>query len=197
MNRNDFSIPSNRFIITCTLVVFLLIGALAWRFTSLKEWLKPSDMIAAVHDLRSRHMVALLLVMGIYLLANLIMFPVTGLVIATLVAFGPIFGYFYALGGMSLSALATYGAGYALGYDLVRRWKGRWAKKVNRHLEHRGILSVFVLRLLPVAPFTLVNLLAGASYLHFADYTIGSLLAFIISLFSVTLIYVQVETAVA
>jgi uncharacterized membrane protein YdjX (TVP38/TMEM64 family) len=141
MRQNKFSVFSKRIIISGTIIGIMLICALAWRFTPLKHRIEPLRMIHAGQHLKNQHVTAFFLVMGVYLLANLIMFPVTGLVVATLAVFGPLFGYLYALGGMLLSAVTAYGVGYALGYKLVQRWKGRWARKVKCKLNATSALG--------------------------------------------------------
>ncbi len=52
---------------------------------------------------------------------------------------------------------------------------GQRLNKVSRALGKRGIVSVAVLRLVPVAPFTIVNLISGASHIRFRDYIVGTL----------------------
>jgi uncharacterized membrane protein YdjX (TVP38/TMEM64 family) len=41
-------------------------------------------------------------------------------------------------------------------------------------LAKRGLLTVMVVRVVPVAPFTVVNLIAGASHIRFRDFLIGT-----------------------
>jgi phospholipase D1/2 len=38
------------------------------------------------------------------------------------------------------------------------------------------VLAVAAIRLVPIAPFTLVNLIAGASKIRFADYLLGTVI---------------------
>jgi uncharacterized membrane protein YdjX (TVP38/TMEM64 family) len=53
---------------------------------------------------------------------------------------------------------------------------GTRIERVRRRLARQGILSIMVLRMVPVAPFTLVNMLAGASEIRFRDYLLGTAL---------------------
>ena len=59
----------------------------------------------------------------------------------------------------------------ALGRLLGTRWD-----RVHEQLRRRGLLAVVAVRVVPVAPFTLVNLAAGASGIRLADFVIGTLL---------------------
>ena len=48
--------------------------------------------------------------------------------------------------------------------------------RVRRGIVKRGVLAVAAVRLVPVAPFTLVNLVAGASRIRFSDYLLGTII---------------------
>lgn len=177
-------------------LVFLLLCVVAWRFTALNQWVEPEAVMQGIRRFSDQKIVAPLVMLALYLVGNLIMFPVTVLVVATIGVFGPLVGYVYAVAGLTLSASATYVAGYWLGADaLQRRRHWAWIDDINRHLEHRGIFSIFVLRLLPVAPFTLINLLIGAWRVRFRDYAIGSVLAFLTTVFGIAFVYAQIERA--
>ena len=117
-----------------------------------------------------------LVVAGCYLLAGLLLLPVTLLIVETAILFGPWLGFVYALGGSLVSAVAFYLAGRALGPGRVRRLPGRWLDRVARWISRRGIMAVVVARLLPLAPFTIVNLMAGAARIRFRDFVLGTLL---------------------
>ncbi|MEY4765374.1 MAG: hypothetical protein RI907_2047, partial [Pseudomonadota bacterium] len=44
------------------------------------------------------------------------------------------------------------------------------------HLERRGLLTMIAIRALPVAPFIMVNLSAGALRVKLKDYVLGSII---------------------
>ena len=48
--------------------------------------------------------------------------------------------------------------------------------RVRRSIAERGVLAVAAIRLVPIAPFTLVNLVAGASKIPFVDYLFGTII---------------------
>ena len=64
------------------------------------------------------------LVLGAYVVAGLLVVPVTLLIAATGVVFGPVLGVVYALAGALLSGFVTYSIGRRLGRDTVRRLAG-------------------------------------------------------------------------
>ncbi|WP_374367962.1 VTT domain-containing protein [Dongia sp.] len=118
----------------------------------------------------------LMAVVTVFVLAGFIAFPIVVLIVATTAIYGiwPGLGY-AALGAMS-SALATYCIGRWVGHPLLRRFLGPRLNRVSEKLTERGILAVTIIRLLPVAPYTLVNLVSGALRVSPIDYTIGTFL---------------------
>jgi uncharacterized membrane protein YdjX (TVP38/TMEM64 family) len=47
---------------------------------------------------------------------------------------------------------------------------------LHRQLEQRGVLAIAVIRLMPVAPFTIVNLLAGSARIRLWHFLLGTAL---------------------
>ncbi len=114
--------------------------------------------------------------LGIYVAAALTVMPISLLVVATAIVFDPWMTVVYALSGSVLGAGVTFAIGKALGRRAVRRVAGRRLNALSRRLGEGGVLAVMVLRMLPVAPFTVVNLVAGASHLRMRDFLIGTAL---------------------
>jgi uncharacterized membrane protein YdjX (TVP38/TMEM64 family) len=71
--------------------------------------------------------------------------------------------------------MATYGIGHWLGRDTVRRLLGARVNRLSQRIAARGIVAMMVIRMLPVAPFSVVNVIAGASHIRFRDFAIGTL----------------------
>ncbi len=115
-------------------------------------------------------------VLVIYPLASALLIPVNLLIAVTAAAFGPFLGFGYALAGALLAASLTFALGRAIGRHPVRRLAGRRVNAVRRRLSEHGLWAMTLLRLLPVAPFTLVNLVAGTARIRFRDFLLGSLL---------------------
>ena len=100
--------------------------------------------------------------------------PITLLITVTGLVFGAWPGFAYAALGTMAAAATTYGIGHWLGRDAVRRLAGARANRLSEHLGRRGVVAMAVLRLLPIAPFTIVNLVAGASHIGLRDYLVGT-----------------------
>lgn len=158
-------------------VAALLLGglALAWHWTPLHDYLDIATVTRFGERLQ-RNSFAPLLVVGCYVLAGLLVMPVMVVIAVTGIVFGPWLGALYALAGSLASAAVTYGIGRAVGRDLVRRLAGRRINRLNRQLGRRGLLTVVVLRLVPVAPFSVVNVVAGASQIRLRHFLLGTLI---------------------
>lgn len=166
---------SRRVPVLIAVATALIAVAAAWRWTPLAEWVKVETLVDAAEWLRARP-AAPFVVVASYVVAALVMFPVTALVVATVLVFGPVAGFAYALAGAVLSAAATYGVGRLVGRDLVRRLAGKRLNTLSRRLGKRGLLTVAAVRLLPIAPFTVVNVVAGASHIRLRDFVGGTVL---------------------
>jgi phospholipase D1/2 len=157
-------------------ILAVLFGmAAAWEWTPLAKQIDIRKVSAWSLSLRN-HPARVLIILGAYLVGSLVLVPVTVLILATTIVFGPVLGIAYSLAGCFLGAVATYAIGYVLGRDLVRQVSGAKWERVECKIGQTGIMAVATLRLLPVAPFTIVNLISGAFHVPVRDYFIGSLL---------------------
>ncbi|MEA2948692.1 MAG: phospholipase [Alphaproteobacteria bacterium] len=155
-----------------TLFVSLTI---AWHYPPLSTLANPSEIGPMLRSLAAEPW-APLLVMGIYLVGGLIAFPITVLIAATAAAFGPAAGLAYATAGSLLSAIVTYTVGAVLGRETLRGVLGSRLRRVQHKIVSGGVLAVAAIRLVPLAPFTVVNLVAGASEVKLGTYVAGTLL---------------------
>jgi uncharacterized membrane protein YdjX (TVP38/TMEM64 family) len=103
------------------------------------------------------------------------MVPVLLLILATGLAFGPVLGPLYAMGGCLASASLGFAIGRLTGLRPVQRVGGHRAAQVVRALERNGTLAVFLLRKVPV-PFLIANMIAGAAKIRYRDFVIGTVL---------------------
>jgi phospholipase D1/2 len=156
------------------LVAFVALAA-AWRWTPLGAWL-DFDGLARMARALQNHSWAPVMVLLAYVVAGFLVVPVTLLIIATVLVFGSWLGPVYALSGSLLSAATIYGLGRVLGRDAVRALAGPRLNRLSRRLGESGVLAIAALRLLPLAPFSIVNLVAGATHIGTRDFLLGTLL---------------------
>ena len=146
--------------------------ALVWRYTSLSDF---TD-IGLVSSVISRSDVAPLVAIAAFVIGGLLMFPVVVLIAATAAALGPWLGFVTAGTGVLLSALVLFGIGRVLGQARLQRLLGRRALRVQSRIIGKGIVAVAMIRMVPIAPFSIVNVVAGASKLRLRDYMLGTAL---------------------
>jgi uncharacterized membrane protein YdjX (TVP38/TMEM64 family) len=147
--------------------------AAAWRWTPLREFVSLAALVRIAQSLQESP-IAPLAVLAAYVVAGLLVIPITVMIIATGIVFGPIVGAIYALCGAILSAAVTYTLGKRIGRNSVRRLAGSRLNRITRRLARKGVMAIAAVRLLPIAPFTVVNAVAGASQIRMRDFLIGT-----------------------
>lgn len=131
-----------------------------------------------------------------YVAAVALAMPVLALITLGVLIFGPWPGMAYALAGMVAGATVTYGLGRLTGAQVLDRvLKGRW-QLMSTHLHRRGLWAIVLLRALPVAPFIVVNLGAGALRVRLRDYVLGTFLGLLPGTILISLFMRQVQQAV-
>jgi len=176
------------------LVVVLLLAA-SWRWTPLREWVHIETIFSSLAGLRGDWRAPIIVVTA-FIAGGLIAFPLTLMIVGSSIAFGAFYGFAYALLGAEVSAIVTYLIGHALGHKTLHRLPHRWVARVSRRLSRQGLLAVITLRVIPVAPFTAINLVMGASHIRFRDFALGSLLGMAPGTFALTLFSDQVVAAI-
>ncbi|MHA7836409.1 MAG: VTT domain-containing protein [bacterium] len=158
---------------TSLLVIALL--AAAWRWTPLSEWTSP-ERLAAWGRWFQEDPMGPLVAIGSIAIAGCLMVPITVLIVATGLVFGWLKGFSTALAGALLGTALGYALGRVLWRDVVRRLGGKRLNRLSSLLASRGVLSVATVRLIPIAPFTIVNLVAGSSHVRLRDTLLGTLI---------------------
>lgn len=118
---------------------------------------------------------ALPIVMVAFVVLGLALVPVILLVAATGVAFGPLLGPVYAMAGCLASASTGFAIGRWIGMERINKIGGDRIARVTRAMKRNGIFAVYLVRKVP-APFTLANIVVGASTVRFWDFIIGTVL---------------------
>jgi phosphatidylserine/phosphatidylglycerophosphate/cardiolipin synthase-like enzyme/uncharacterized membrane protein YdjX (TVP38/TMEM64 family) len=168
------------------ILLVLLTLAAAWRWGPLSEWMNSENLAVWTREIRGNP-ISFLGVLGAYVVGGLIMIPIALLVGVTAMFFSPTWGTLYSLLGCLLSALTTYLIGSSLGKQMVRKMVGQRLNRLSRQMAKQGILSVAMIRNMPVAPFAIVNIIAGASHIKLKDYLIGTALGMLPGIVAITI----------
>jgi len=178
--------------IRLAVVVIALLGfAALWRWGPLAQFADAATLEAWAQALDSPWRISILM-LAAYVVGGLFMFPVLILIAAVGLILGPFMGLLVATTGSLLSAFVGYGVGALLGRKLLGMMSGGRLHRLSRQLAKRGIMSITVIRLLPLAPFTLVNMAAGASHVRFRDFALGTVLGMSPGIVTITLFSGQV-----
>jgi phosphatidylserine/phosphatidylglycerophosphate/cardiolipin synthase-like enzyme/uncharacterized membrane protein YdjX (TVP38/TMEM64 family) len=175
------------------MTLLLLLGlAAAWRYSPLNEWLSMDALAEFAVTWKDNAATPLIVMLG-FIIGGLLVIPVTALIIISVLTFGPWLGFVYAISGSFLSAMTGYGLGNLLGRKTVRDLAGKRINDVSRQLAKRGLLTMLVVRVIPVAPFTIINLVAGASHIRLRDFSVGTVLGMLPGILGITLLTDRVE----
>ena len=119
------------------------------------------------------------LVVLAFLIGSVVAFPITVLIATTILTLGPGVGFICSAVGTLLGGAASYGVGRFLGEKPLRRVFGKYLDRIDRKLEGKGIITVALMRKVPIAPFTIVNMIMGATGFRFRDFFAGTALGMI------------------
>lgn len=169
--------------------------AAAWRWTPLADQIDIGKITAWAIALRSNPARGLI-ILSAYLIGSVISFPITILILATALVFEPVKGIIYSFIGCMIGAGVTYAIGYFLGSDFIRKLTGAKWKSLERKINQTGILAVAALRAIPIAPFTVVNIISGAFRVPVRDYILGSLLGLAPGIIVTNLFAHQLQSAI-
>ncbi len=185
----------HRFLRLGLILLVLLALSAAWRWTPLGEWLDLERLTGWIDHLCGSPL-APIIILGGYVVGSLILVPVTLMILATAFAFGPLTGSAYSMIGCLMAAVITYALGRILGRDTVRRLAGSRLNRVSRRLADRGLVTMITIRLLPIAPYTVVNIVAGASHIRLRDFMLGTTLGMAPGIIAITFFEHQLEVAI-
>jgi uncharacterized membrane protein YdjX (TVP38/TMEM64 family) len=104
------------------------------------------------------------------------LFPRPLLTLFAVIAFGPFMGFVYAMLGIELSAWVSFVLGKKMNRNTVRRIAGTKLNGILQVLRRRGLLAMTALRLVPIAPFLVEGVVAGAARVKLSDFMIGTAL---------------------
>jgi uncharacterized membrane protein YdjX (TVP38/TMEM64 family) len=168
-----FSSPRFRLVaFALTIILSIAIGVTAW----LAGWVQPETIRNVAQGGGATAMVAYVLVV---ILAEWLWMPRMWGLFAGGALFGPLLGGALSLLADSLAALLCFAFARSAGRSWVESWldKKPAAKKVmNLLTQRRGATTIAVLRICPVAHFTLVSYAAGLAGIPLRAFLIGNTL---------------------
>ena len=148
------------------ILVFLIITFFTFNFFDIEQYLN-FEYIKVNQELlqkfyQNNKMITVVIFFIIYVLTTALSIP--GATILTLLG-GAVFGFSLSL--IIISFASTVGAtlafqiGRTLLRDLIEKYYGETIKRVNKGIEKDGAFYLFTMRLVPIFPFFVINLVMG------------------------------------
>lgn len=154
------------------LVLIVVGGFLAARFTPVGEYLTREGVGAAVEQLRNAPWAPVIFIAA-YAVATALAVPGTVLTLAGGAVFGLAWGTLYNAVAANLGANAAFALARGLGRDAVRRLAGGDSKALARldaAVSRHGFQGLLTLRLIPLVPFNVLNFGSGLLPMKWSTY---------------------------
>ena len=187
--------PARRLTIVLGALVAAAIGlALLWKYTPLADFISRDNALRAAEAFQD-HWWAPILVIFAYTPASFVMFPRWLITMTAVIAFGPWEGFLYGSAGMVVAALVSYFPGRLVAIDTVRRFAGPRMQRIANVVKRRGLLAVSIVRLVPIAPFPVVNIVLGALRVRLRHFVFGTMLGMLPGMLAATVLSDQLAAA--
>lgn len=170
------------------LILAALVAALV--FLPLRDW--TVSIVTWIHSLGSLGVAVYAIV---YMLSPVVMFPASLLTLAAGFLYGPLWGTLLVSPASVAGSTLAFLLGRTVARERVKRQIERNARfsAIDAAVEKAGLKVVFLLRLSPIFPFTLLNYALGLTRVRLRDYVLGSFLGMLPG----TFLYVYLGSSVA
>ncbi len=169
------------------LLAALAAAGILWRWAPPELWGVVAPWAARLAEARDTPATAAMVVL-LFVAGGLARVPVSLMVLAAGAVLGIVDGTVQALAGALSSAALMFGLGRVLGRARVRRLAGWKVNRVQRALRRHGVMAILLLRLMPVAAFSVINLVAGATGVRLRDFVIGTALGMLPGVFAMSVV---------
>lgn len=153
------------------MVALLATIAALWAWTPLRDVSSVADLQRLLAPVLLSPLLPVALILT-FLVAGLLFVSVWIVILQTCLLYPPAAAVPLALGGALLSALVFYGVGRFLGRDVVERFAPR---RVQDAVAGAGLETIIAVRVLPLLPYTFVNLSCGAFGVPLRTFVVGSI----------------------
>lgn len=179
-------------------VILLAFSGLAgiWRFTPLQHYTDQENLSRLITFVRGQWWTPLAII-PTYLVANSLLFPNMVLNSAIILTLGGFFGWACAIAGSLTAASLFFFFGRRFGTGKLDFMKGKRFEKVQKFLRKGGIGAVVGVRMIPIAPYAVVNTAAGSIDLRFRDYLIGTFIAHLPGTLTLAIFGEQLENVIS
>ncbi len=168
--------PHKRVSMAFLIIMLVMMILLFWNDTPAADVMTGESLKSYIGHLQNSPY-AVPLVIGLFIVGGLFFAPVTVMIAGTAATFGPMMGMILALTGAMASALVTFLIGALLGKKLFQNYTNTAFMRISDRLKNTGLLGIAAIRMVPIAPFTLVNMILGVTTkVKLVPYLVGTFL---------------------
>ncbi|MGQ0547038.1 MAG: VTT domain-containing protein [Betaproteobacteria bacterium] len=167
-----------------------------WQLTPVADSVNGEAAMRWAKEVGAQWWVPLALLLA-YTPACFVMFPRPLITLSAVIVLGPWKGLALALTGITLAAVVTYVAGMRMRRDTVRRLAGRKLDRMIEVLKKHGLLALTLLRLVPLAPFAIEGIVAGAVRMKLWHLALGTVIGMLPGTLAATVFGHQIEAALS
>lgn len=169
-----------------TIIVIVLVLAGIWRFSFLQKYADIDLLRNILSSLREKWWIPFAII-PMYILASSLLFPNMALDAGVILTFGGLKGWSYAIMGSLISSSFYFLIGNRFGAKRLEQIQNSRLRKLKKILHKGGLATVLAVRLIPIAPFTVVNVAAGAFHIKYCDFIVGTFIALLPGTITLTL----------
>jgi phospholipase D1/2 len=166
------------FALFAAILAFLLYPALqdfgAVAFAFVKSW-TPEKIASSIESFKSEVWAIPAVLLGM-ILGSFVFVPITAMFIGLAFVYPPLEALALSLSGGVLSAQILYALGRYWSFTKSRFLNQLIVQRISNQLSRGGIAAMTAIRMTPIAPFTIVSVVAGGLGVRPRDYLIGSAL---------------------
>ena len=175
-----------RLLLCGALAVILALLCFAWQWPPLEEAFSPDRILSALAGFKNSPY-AFWIFLCAFAVSGIVV-PVTLLIILSVAVWGLAAALPVALAGIMLTSILGFGLGRAMGLRPVRALLGTDTEKYRQFVENTGFMGITLFRMIPIAPFSLVNIGLAVVGLPFLRYMCGTLVGMLPRLVTTTLV---------
>lgn len=132
---------------------------------------------------------------AIFFFSGLVGLSINLILISATLVIGPWAAFGCGFSGSLISAIAAFYTGKVSGRTILEKLFANRLDALTRKIRERGVISVALLRLIPIAPFVVINLVAGLSSMRLKTFVLGSCLGMIPGMLGVVFVTFQAKSA--
>ena len=159
----------------------IVIGLGVWIQQSLQSAggdLSPEEILGMLRD-KTAHPVAPFLAVPAFVVGALLIAPATWMIALIALLFEPLVASLVSTAGVALATALTHYIGSFYAEGIGSRLPQQVMQRVKRMAAASDVWSLVGLRLIPIAPFTIVNVAVGVSGVRMRPFLLGTLIAMV------------------